>query len=62
MAAIVLAVCAYGALTGNLFLPAVAVTGQFFWVAGWGSGNWFDHVLHVLLVPVTAVELAVRLF
>lgn len=59
--ALVLAVCAYALLTGNWFLAGVAVLGQLFWVLGWGSSNWFDHVLHVFLVPVAAVVLLMRL-
>ena len=62
VAVMVLAVCLYGLLTGNWFLPLVAVLGQLLWVMGWGSSNWFDHVTHVLLVPVTAVVLVTRLF
>ena len=60
--AMVLILCGYGALTGNVFIPLVAVTGQALWVTGWGSSNWFDHVLHVLLVPITIIVLALRMF
>ena len=62
VATMVLAVCAYALLTGNWFLAGVAVTGQLAWVMGWGSSNWFDMMLHVLLVPVAAVTLITRLF
>lgn len=62
VAAMVLAVCAYGFATGNWFLPLVAVLGQAAWVMGWGSSNWFDHVLHAALWPVAAVVLVGRLF
>lgn len=62
VAVMVLALCAYGALTGNIFVPLVAVLGQFLWIMGWGSSNWFDHVLHVMLVPVVLVVLVGRLF
>ena len=58
----VLAVCLYGALTGNPFLPLVAVLGQVAWVMGWGSSNWFDYVLHVLMVPVAVIVLVQRVF
>ncbi|MGM0742366.1 MAG: hypothetical protein ACQEVT_12415 [Pseudomonadota bacterium] len=61
VAVMVLAVCLYGFLTGNWFLPLVAVLGQGMWVSGWGSSNWFDHVTHVLLVPVALVVLILRL-
>lgn len=56
----VLVVCLYGALTGNPFLPLVAVLGQVAWVMGWGSSNWFDYVLHVLMVPVAVGVLVQR--
>lgn len=62
VAMMVLALCAYGALTGNLFIPVVAVAGQALWVMGWGSSNWFDHVTHALLVPIIVVVLILRLF
>lgn len=61
VAAMVLALCAWGAVQGNLFVPLLAVTAQALWLAGWGSSNWFDHVLHVALVPVVAVVLIGRL-
>ncbi|HKL46605.1 MAG TPA: hypothetical protein VJ906_10240 [Roseovarius sp.] len=61
VAVMVLAVCLYGFLTGNWFLPLVAVLGQALWLSGWGSSNWFDHVTHVLLVPVALVVLILRL-
>ncbi len=60
--AMVLAICAYGALSGHFTLPLIAVLGQALWVAGWGSSNWFDHVTHALLVPVVATVLVLRLF
>lgn len=62
VAAMVLAICAYGFVTGNWFLPLIAVLGQALWLTGWGSSNWFDYVTHVLLVPVAAVVLVLRLF
>jgi hypothetical protein len=43
-----------------VFLPLVAVLGQALWLMGWGSSNWFDHVLHAVLVPVTTVVLILR--
>ncbi|MEM7596291.1 MAG: hypothetical protein AAF382_01260 [Pseudomonadota bacterium] len=62
VAGMVLGLCAYAALTGNWFLAAVAVLGQFFWVMKWGSSNWFDYVLHVLLWPVAVVALLAAFF
>lgn len=61
VAVMVLALCAYGALTGSLFIPVLAVAAQALWVAGWGSSNWFDHVTHALLVPIIFVVLILRL-
>lgn len=61
VAAMVLALCSYALLTGNWFLALVAVLGQAGWVIGWGSSNWFDHVLHVALWPVAAVVMIARL-
>mgnify|MGYP005842583001 CR=1 FL=1 len=58
----VLAVCGYGLWSGSLFLPMVAVLGQALWVARRGSSNWFDHVLHVGLVPVAVAGLVLRVF
>ena len=62
VAVMVLVVCAHGALTGNWVVPLVAVLGQLFWVLGWGSSNWFDYVLHVLLWPVALLVLVARAF
>ena len=62
VAVMVLAVCAYGFVTGNWFLPLVAVLGQAAWVMGWGSSNWFDYVLHVVMWPVALVVLVGRIF
>jgi len=39
----------------------VAVAGQALWVAGRGSSNWFDHVLHALLLPVAGVVLILHM-
>ncbi|MEQ8899124.1 MAG: hypothetical protein RID23_18740 [Roseovarius sp.] len=61
VAVMVLAVCVYGFVTGNWFLPLVAVLGQAAWVMGWGSSNWFDYVLHVMMWPVALVVLVGRM-
>ncbi|MEO0780870.1 MAG: hypothetical protein AAFZ46_03845, partial [Pseudomonadota bacterium] len=53
----VVVICLYAALSANWFLAAVVVLGQFFWVMKWGSSNWFDYVLHVLLWPVVVFAL-----
>lgn len=60
VAAMVLAVCVYGILTKTLFLPLVTVAGQALWVARLGSSNWFDHVLHAMLMPVAVVVLLMQ--
>ena len=56
-----LGLCAYGAMTGNIFIPLVAVTGQGLWLKGWGSSNWFDHVLHAALLPIALISLAAHI-
>jgi hypothetical protein len=61
VAVMVLALCLYGFLSGNWFVPLTAVAAQAMWVAGAGSSNWFDHILHVALVPVVVVVLITRL-
>ncbi len=62
VAGMVQAVCAYGALSGNWPVALVAVLGQCFWALKWGSSNWFDYVLHILMWPVALVILSARLF
>ena len=56
-----LGLCAYGAMTGNIFIPMVAVAGQGLWLKGWGSSNWFDHVLHAALLPIALLSLAAHI-
>jgi hypothetical protein len=56
-----LMLCAYGALTGNFFIPLVAVAGQGLWLKGWGSSNWFDHVLHAALMPIALLVLTAHI-
>lgn len=60
VALMVLALCCYGALTGSLFVPLVAVLGQAVWALGWGSSNWFDEVSHAMLVPILVIVLITR--
>ncbi|MEM6588565.1 MAG: hypothetical protein AAF641_08975 [Pseudomonadota bacterium] len=62
VAGMVLAACLYAALSGNWVLALIAVVSQLFWVMRWGSSNWFDYVLHVLLWPVVMISLLARLF
>ncbi|WP_324751924.1 hypothetical protein [Roseovarius sp. Pro17] len=62
VALMVLTLCAYGFAQGMVFVPLLAVTGQAMWLAGWGSSNYFDHVLHPALAPAVAVVLVLRLF
>lgn len=61
VAAMVLMVCGYGLVSGTLFLPLAAVAGQALWLARLGSSNWFDHVLHVVLLPVGVVALLLQM-
>lgn len=61
VAMIVLALCAYGLWQGMVFVPLIAVLGQALWVMGWGSSNYFDHILHVGLLPVVIVVLVLRI-
>ena len=62
VAVIVLVLCAYGLGQGSLFVPLLAVSAQAMWVMGWGSSNYFDHILHPALVPAVAIVLVMRLF
>lgn len=55
------ALCLLGLWQGALFLPVLAVPAQAVWVIGWGSSNWFDHVLHPALVPAALIVLVLRL-
>jgi len=55
------AFCVWGWLRDNAFPPLMALTGQCIWMAGIGSPNIFDHVTHALLVPIIALNLALRL-
>ena len=57
VAGMVMGSCLYAALTGNWVLALVAVVSQLFWVMRWGSSNWFDYMLHVLLWPVALIAL-----
>ena len=61
VAIMVLAACGIGWVAGTQLIPVVAVAGQALWARGWGSSNWFDHVLHATLVPVAAIALLLRL-
>ncbi|MEL7254611.1 MAG: hypothetical protein AAGL23_10590 [Pseudomonadota bacterium] len=62
VAGMVLLVCLHAALSGNWALALVAVVSQLFWVMRWGSSNWFDYMLHVLLWPVAAIALVASFF
>jgi len=62
VALMTLGLCLYALATGNWFLALVVVSGQLVWAAGWASSNWFDTVLHVLLVPIAVITLLTRLF
>ncbi len=62
VAIMVLALCALGLVQGSLFVPVLAVAAQAIWVIGWGSSNWFDQVLHPMLIPAAIIVLVLRLF
>ncbi len=62
VAIMALALCALGLWQGALFLPVLAVAAQAIWVLGCGSSNWFDHVLHPVLIPAALIVLVLRLF
>ena len=62
VALIVLALCLSAALTGHWIIALIAVAGQALWVFKIGSSNYFDHVLHATLVPLTIVVLMARMF
>ncbi|WP_198389315.1 hypothetical protein [Roseovarius faecimaris] len=57
----VLALCAYAALSGHGIIAVIAVAGQAAWVLRIGSSNYFDHILHVSLLPVAVVVLIARM-
>lgn len=61
VALMVLALCALGLWQGALFVPLLAVAAQALWVLGWGSSNWFDHVLHPAMIPAALIVLLLRL-
>ncbi len=59
---VALGLCVIGAIQASLFLPLLAVLAQAQWVFRAGSSNYFDHILHAVLVPVVLIELAGRIF
>lgn len=61
VAGVALAICLYALLSGHWVLALIAVAGQGLWVFKLGSSNYFDHVVHVSLVPVAFVLLIVRM-
>lgn len=61
VAIIVLVLCFLALFSGNWFIPFAAVVAQALWAKGYGSSNWFDHILHVSLVPVALVVLLSRM-
>ena len=50
----------YGAFRRNPFFPIIAIFGQVLWTFDIGSSNYFDHIGHVLLVPIIVVALLSR--
>lgn len=61
VAVIALTLCAYGLGQGMIFVPLLAVMGQAMWALGWGSSNYFDHILHPAMVPAVGIVLVLRL-
>ncbi len=59
VAAMTLVMCLYSLLTGNWFLALVAVLAQGAWSLRLGSGNWFDHISHLLLWPIALLALLI---
>lgn len=59
--AVALALCAMGAVQGSLFLPLLALLAQTLWVLRLGSSNYFDHIVHAVLVPVVLIDLLGRI-
>lgn len=62
VALMVLGLCLYALAMPNPFLALLAVAAQAQWVLRAGSSNWFDHILHVLVVPVALFTLLGRLW
>lgn len=52
---VALALVIYGTIRRNPFFAIVAVSGQILWVFEIGSSNYFDHITHVLLIPISLV-------
>ncbi|MEQ9693851.1 hypothetical protein [Shimia sp. SDUM112013] len=59
--AVALALCLWALWRGHVTLALAAVLGQVMWMTDTGSTNYFDHVSHMLLVPVLAITLLLRL-
>jgi hypothetical protein len=49
--------CGYALLRRYWFIASAVILGQAAWMLDIGSTNYFDHVTHVLLVPVIVVVL-----
>lgn len=58
--AVAFLLCLYGVLRGHPGVSLVALLGQFLWINDIASSNFFDHVSHVLLIPVIVVCLIRR--
>lgn len=61
VAGVALVICLLALLSGQWVLALIAVAGQGLWVFRLGSSNYFDHILHVTLVPVAVVVLIARI-
>lgn len=58
--AVAVMLCLYGLLRQHIWISAVAVAGQVLWAFDFGSSNYFDHISHVLLIPIIAICLLRR--
>lgn len=58
--AMAVGLCIYGALRGHIGVCIAALGGQILWMMDIGSSNYFDHVSHVMIIPVIATCLIRR--
>lgn len=59
---IILVLLAYSLWRGHVFLALALIVGQAAWAFDIGSTNAFDHMTHVILVPVLCVVALQKLF
>lgn len=57
--------CCYALWRGYIFIAGALILGQIAWALGVSSSNYFDHITHVMLVPViltTLIKKTVKTF